>query len=136
MSDYEEFDERVWAAERREFVADWRDGTAAEREADADVREETADEREQRADDREAELDELEQRLDVRAVELGLPPRGQQAERETPRLGVSKPPSFVTCMPGATEARPFCEPGGSRPRRGRHATGGSHPDYQVGAGLR
>jgi ANTAR domain/GAF domain len=72
----------VWAAERREFVADWRESIAAERDADADAREATADEREQRADDREADLDELEQRLDVPAVELGLAPGRSRAERD------------------------------------------------------
>ena len=33
MSDHEEFDETVWAAVWRDFVADWRDGIAAERHA-------------------------------------------------------------------------------------------------------
>jgi hypothetical protein len=74
VSDQEEFDEVAWAAERRDFVADWRDGIAAERDAHADIREATADEREQQADGREADLDALEQRLDARAAELSLPP--------------------------------------------------------------
>jgi hypothetical protein len=82
MIDDEQSDELLWAAERRDFVADWRDGIAAERETCADVRDATADEREQRADDREAELDELERRLDERARELGLLPTRTPAERE------------------------------------------------------
>jgi ANTAR domain-containing protein/GAF domain-containing protein len=82
MSDDEKSDELAWAAERRDFVADWRDGVAADRDTHADVRDATADEREQRADDREAELDELERSLDDRAVELGLPPTRTPAERE------------------------------------------------------
>src|SRR5215213_1045448 len=81
MSDHEEFDELAWAAERRDFVADWRDGIAAERDGHADRRDATADEREQRADDREADLNGLEQRLDDGALELGLPPTRTPAER-------------------------------------------------------
>ncbi len=82
MSDDEQSDELVWAAERRDFVADWRDGIAADRDTHADVRDATADEREQRADDREAELDEFERRLDDRARELGLSPTRTPAELE------------------------------------------------------
>ena len=37
MSDDEESDDMGWAAERRNFVADWRDGIAAERDGHADV---------------------------------------------------------------------------------------------------
>ena len=80
MSDDAGSDELVWAAERRDFVADWRDGIAAERDAHADVRDGAADEREQRANDREADLDELERRLDDRALESGLPPTRTPAE--------------------------------------------------------
>jgi len=82
MSDHEEFDELAWAAERRDFVADWRDGIAAERDGHADLRDTTANEREQRADDREADLNELEQHLDRRAVEVSLPPTRTPAHRE------------------------------------------------------
>jgi ANTAR domain/GAF domain len=82
MSDVEEFDELAWAAERREFVADWRDDVAAALDVHADVRDARADEREQRADDREADLNELERRLDDRALELGVPPARTPAECE------------------------------------------------------
>ena len=136
MSDDDEFDERVWAAERRDFVADWRDGIAADREADADARESTADEREQRADDREADLEELEQRLDVRAVELGLPPMRTPAEREG--AAAQRVQAAVSCD-GAREERQRLAVGRERcirPGRGSDATGGNDADDAVGGGLR
>jgi hypothetical protein len=52
-------------AERRAFVANWRDGAA-------DSREVVADARDAAADLREAELDAWERELELRAVELGL----------------------------------------------------------------
>jgi hypothetical protein len=82
MSDDEEFDESMWAAERRDFAADWRDSVAARRDEHADSRQATADERDQHADDREADLDAREQRLDRRAVDWGLQPTLTPAERE------------------------------------------------------
>jgi len=58
-------DEQAWMAERRAFVANWRDGAA-------DSREVVDDARDAAADLREAELDACERELELRAVELGL----------------------------------------------------------------
>lgn len=74
-------DEQGWTADRRAFVADWRDGSADSRDVDADTRDEAAD-------SREAELDEWERRLEARAAELGLivEANPDQIERGTARL--------------------------------------------------
>ena len=76
-------DEGTWAAEKRYFVAAWRDGVADARDEVADAREEVADAREEEADSREAYLDQWERRLQARAAELGVAPDDDiQAARE------------------------------------------------------
>lgn len=59
-------EERLWAAEKRSFVADAQDDSTDEREAAADAMEALIDARE-------AELDEFSQRLEAKALALGLP---------------------------------------------------------------
>jgi anti-anti-sigma factor len=71
----DERDDEAWAAEKRDFVADWRERVADICDADADARDHAADERERLADARDDELDEQERRLDARATQLRVPPR-------------------------------------------------------------
>ncbi|HEY3339465.1 MAG TPA: ANTAR domain-containing protein [Propionicimonas sp.] len=66
MSETPGDEERDWAADKRDFVADSRDEAAQLRDAVADAREEAAD-------NREAELDAWEQQLAERSAALGLP---------------------------------------------------------------
>ncbi len=76
----QEFDERVWADEKRDFVADRRDKIAAERDRVADQRDAIADARECLADEREAKLDDRQRRLDRRAASIGTSPDRIQEE--------------------------------------------------------
>ncbi|MCV2491903.1 ANTAR domain-containing protein [Geodermatophilus sp. YIM 151500] len=77
-------DERRWAADKRDFVADRRDDIAAERDTVADARDAAADERERLADVRAALLDERERRGDVHAAAQGLPLARPSAEPDEP----------------------------------------------------
>lgn len=62
--------ERVWDADKRDFVAD-------DRDAVADLREHEADDREQELDDREQALDERHRAIEQRERELGLAEPGE-----------------------------------------------------------
>lgn len=71
--------ERVWDADKRDFVAD-------DRDAVADVREQEADDREQELDEREEALDERQRAIEQRERELGLAsPGGTVADRREAR---------------------------------------------------
>jgi hypothetical protein len=64
--------DRQWAREKRDFVADAPEETADRREVLADARRAVADDRELAADTRESHLDQWERQLARRAAELGL----------------------------------------------------------------
>jgi hypothetical protein len=78
-------EERVWAADKRDFVVDRRDEVADERDSLADTRDRTAD-------DREAELDKWELHMEARAAELGglAEESGASAQRTDARAGRSQ----------------------------------------------
>lgn len=71
MTEASESDERLWEADKRDFVADCREDAANQRDEAADTREAIADDRDRRADQREAEQDERERLLNARAKDEG-----------------------------------------------------------------
>jgi hypothetical protein len=88
-------DERKWAADKRDFVADCRDDTADERDAIAEARDVTADERDRFVDERETALGGWDRRLDVRGTQLGVLPNGirhegDQAAAQWVEVGISR----------------------------------------------
>ena len=88
MSDDDESDEWIWAAERRDFVADWRDGIADGREATP-----TRESRQRTYANNEPTIAKPTSRTGAtsrrRAVEFGLAPMRTPVERETLPPGVS-----------------------------------------------
>jgi len=74
--------ERVWAADKRDFVGDRRDELA-------DGRDRVAAARDRTADDREAEFHKQDQRMDARAAGLGVPAEESGASARRAVAGAS-----------------------------------------------